>query len=557
MRNEDGSVVVVFNGEIYNYRELRGELEARGHRFATAPDTEVIVHLLRGVGRRAARAPARDVRLRALGRAAAPAAARARPARHQAALLDVAPGRLVFASEIKAILRVPGAARGGPARGLHYLGGMVPAPMTLFAGIQKLPPAHGCLARTAASRRRPYWDVPIGAGREVRAGRASTTESRAARQLLRESVAPAPDDRRPVGVFLSGGIDSSAVGLGVSRPHPSRSRPSRWASRAKRGASCAWARRRRGYRHRAPRDHGRPARPERLAEADGLAPRRAGRRPAPGGPAHGLATGRGRGKVALSGEGGDELFGGYYTYVADSAGPGSAPRPRWPGSVEALPSSDSKVSLDYKAKRFVRGARLPALERHHAWKEIFPAPMRASLGRAGSRAGTRSTSPRALRRDRGRRAARPPPGPRPRHLPGRRPAGQDRPLEHGHSLELRVPFLDQRVAEFALGLATPLKVPRPRQEAAAAAGAGAPAAEGDRQRGPSRGSRSRSRPGCAARSSRSPARRSRRRPWSGRAASTPRSSPRCSTATAPVEEDLSRQLWGLMSFTLWFDRYAR
>jgi asparagine synthase (glutamine-hydrolysing) len=89
-------------------------------------------------------------------------------------------------------------------------------------------------------------------------------------------------------------------------------------------------------------------------------------------------------KVALSGEGGDELFGGYYTYVADTlaerVGPlAAAARPL----VERLPSSSRRVSLDYKAKRFVRAAHLPPLERHHGWKEIFDADARAEL--TGSR----------------------------------------------------------------------------------------------------------------------------------------------------------------------------
>ena len=82
-------------------------------------------------------------------------------------------------------------------------------------------------------------------------------------------------------------------------------------------------------------------------------------------------------KVALSGEGGDELFGGYYTYVADllaeRVGPlATLARP----AVERLPTSTRKASFDYKAKRFVRAAHLPPLERHHGWKEIF-SPMRA------------------------------------------------------------------------------------------------------------------------------------------------------------------------------------
>jgi asparagine synthase (glutamine-hydrolysing) len=85
-------------------------------------------------------------------------------------------------------------------------------------------------------------------------------------------------------------------------------------------------------------------------------------------------------KVALSGEGGDELFGGYYTYVADQLaeriGPlASLSRPL----VERLPTSTRRVSFDYKAKRFARAAHLPPLERHHGWKEIFSQDVRAEL----------------------------------------------------------------------------------------------------------------------------------------------------------------------------------
>jgi asparagine synthase (glutamine-hydrolysing) len=163
-------------------------------------------------------------------------------------------------------------------------------------------------------------------------------------------------------------------------------------------------------------------------------------------------------KVVLSGEGGDELFGGYETYVADllAARVGRTARLLAP-LARALPSSDRRLSIDYRLKRFVRGAHLAPLERHHAWKEIFDRDARGAL------LGTEPGDP--LTRYRGRWAETRDAEPLARlqdvdlgiYLVDDLLVKTDR-SSMAHSLELRVPFLDNEVADFALGLATPLKV---------------------------------------------------------------------------------------------------
>jgi asparagine synthase (glutamine-hydrolysing) len=215
--NEDGSVRVVYNGEIYNYRELREELERAGHRFRTRSDTEVIVHLYEDVG------DAFVERLRGMFAIALWDVRRRRLllARDRVGIKPLYVYRdsekLIFASELKAILAHPGVARRIDPEGLeNYLAfGMVPGAGSIFQSLRKLSPAHVLTAGAADLQRAPrrYWqlrfepDEHAAAGEWIERVEAAITES-----VRLHMIADVP-----VGAFLSGGLDSSAV-VAVSAP---------------------------------------------------------------------------------------------------------------------------------------------------------------------------------------------------------------------------------------------------------------------------------------------------------------------------------------------------
>src|SRR5207247_8958533 len=164
-------------------------------------------------------------------------------------------------------------------------------------------------------------------------------------------------------------------------------------------------------------------------------------------------------KVALSGEGGDELFGGYYTYVADllaqrAGGLARLARPL----VERLPVSTRRASLDYRAKRFVRAAHLPPLERHHGWKEIFSPDARAELtGRAASFDPVDLLRQRFAETEGAELLARLQDVDVGTYLVDDLLVKTDR-ASMAHSLEARVPFLDTAVTDLPLALPTRMKL---------------------------------------------------------------------------------------------------
>lgn len=207
LSNEDGSVTVVFNGEIYNFRDLRPELEARGHTLATLSDTEVIVHLYEEIGAECVQR-FRGMFAFALWDAHRRQLLLARDRLGVKPLYYAQTGNsLLFASEIKSLLQANDFIAELDPQGLrrylayrHSYGHG-----TLFKGIRQLPPGHYLIATTHGVTVRRYWDVP-----QPGANRSAVSADRFL-PLLEESVKLRMISDVPLGSFLSGGIDSSAI----------------------------------------------------------------------------------------------------------------------------------------------------------------------------------------------------------------------------------------------------------------------------------------------------------------------------------------------------------
>lgn len=209
--NEDGSVWIVFNGEIYNFAELRAELLARGHRFTTRTDTEVILHLYEEMGERCVE------RLRGMF-AFAVWDARARRLLLARDRVGVKPlhyahlgETIVFGSEIKSLLLHPLVKREVNLEAISdYLSfGYIPDPATAFRGIHKLPPGHTLTFQDGQLRLRCYWDFTYGQADEP--ARDESYYVARLRELLEEAVRVRLVSDVPLGAFLSGGVDSSTV----------------------------------------------------------------------------------------------------------------------------------------------------------------------------------------------------------------------------------------------------------------------------------------------------------------------------------------------------------
>ncbi|HKE05282.1 MAG TPA: asparagine synthase (glutamine-hydrolyzing) [Blastocatellia bacterium] len=383
--NEDGSVHVVFNGEIYNYPELRRRLLVRGHQFSTHSDTEVIVHLYEDYGDDLvdhlngmfAFALWDDRRQRLL-------VARDRMGEKPLYFTRTA-NSFVFASELKSMVVHPEVGRRVNLLALRkYLQyEFTPSPHTMIEGVHKLRPAQRLIFEKGGWRTEAYWRL------SYEGERLKISEDEAAEEVhdrLREAVRMRLISDVPLGVLLSGGIDSSTVAALACEAAEGRVKTFSIAFEEKSFDESSYA--------RLVADHlGTEHYEQRFTEREMLeiVPEIPRLLDEPLGDGSLIPTfllsrfTRERVTVALGGDGGDELFAGYPTYAAHRVADyyRGLPRLLREGLIEPavarLPVSTENLSFDFKAKRFVRGAALPAGERHTVWMGSYTADQQRSL----------------------------------------------------------------------------------------------------------------------------------------------------------------------------------
>lgn len=396
--NEDGSAWVVLNGEIYNYPELRRELEGHGHRFRTRTDTETVVHAYETFG---------DAFVEQLHGMFAVALWDERRRRLVLARdrVGIKPlyytrvdGAVVFGSELRCILAYPGVERRiDPDALSEYLSfEFVPSPRTIFEGIHKLPPGHILVFEGGELRVRPYWDFRLSAS-ERRPPLPKSRGSYAAEllEVLRESVRSEMVSDVPVGVLLSGGIDSSLVAALMAEASPGQVQSFSIGFEDPSFDESGYARQ--VARHLGTRHHELTLTADRMLD---LVPQIAGVIDEPLGDSSLIPTTllsrfvREHVKVALGGDGGDELFAGYPTLQAhrlmglyERFVPAPIRSHVVPRVVGALPVSFDNISFDFKARRFVDGQGRHPLVRHQRWMGSFTPEQKEELLQPGARSG--------------------------------------------------------------------------------------------------------------------------------------------------------------------------
>ncbi len=472
MTNEDDSLWIVFNGEIYNYRELRHDLEAKGHRFRSQSDTEVILHLFEEEGERCVD------HLRGMFAFVIWDAHRRRLflARDRMGKKPLyywhRGGLFLFASEIKALLCHRAVSRALDCEAFHhYLAfGYTPADRSIFAEITKLPPAHTGILSDGVLTLHRYWNLPHGNPEISRPASFRDTAARV-RHALREAVRLRLESDVPLGVFLSGGIDSSVV-VASMREVTGQRIATFSIGFGQAGASYDELPYARMVAQRFETDHHEEILEPNVADllstivhhfdepfADSSAI-----------PTFVVAQATAQHvKVALSGIGGDESFGGYPRYLGVRLSEAYGRLPRWLGTFSGAAAvrfaRDSEASVNWGdwVRRFVTGTHRPMPDRYIGWVRFFSEADLARLATPALREQWEGDAEVVHRDAFGARGQNDPMDGAFRidlstYLPDDLLVMADR-MSMAHSLELRAPFCDHHVIEESLGLPPKVKIP--------------------------------------------------------------------------------------------------
>ena len=456
-----GGTVVVFNGEIYNHRELRRELEQRGHSFTSHCDTEVVLHAflewdlecfsrLRGMFAVALWTEAERRLVLARDRMGIKPLYFWRPERppqpEGLPHMGGHAGGLHFGSELKAIWAHPGVPRRISRDGLNrfFSFNYIPGEYTLAEDIRKLAPAHWLEWRNGSVRTGRYWSYRL----DPRPFELEEAKSELA-SLLRASVREHLISDVPLGVWASGGLDSSTILHYAAEAVPQL----KTFSVSFAGSGHDESRWFREVARRYGTDHHEFDLNADLEIRDTIE-QMSYFSDEPSSDAGALPVWflsrmcRSQVTVALSGEGADELFGGYNTYLADRYARTlrRVPRPLRRAAFAAarrLPASDEKIGFDYKLRRLLEGALLPAAEAHFFWNGTWSQDARREL--------LVDWRPLALPNGNGLWVD------QHNYLPDDILYKTDR-MSMAHSLEVRPAFLDHRIVEFAARLPDDLKI---------------------------------------------------------------------------------------------------
>jgi asparagine synthase (glutamine-hydrolysing) len=376
IHNRDRSKWLVFNGEIYNYRELREKLEKLGHEFYTNSDTEAVIAAYEQYGtdcpkhlRGMFAFAIWDEREKSLF------LTRDRVGK-KPLLYSQANGQLIFGSEFSALVLHPDISRDVDFEAIHhYLSFLcVPAPLTAYRAIRKLEPGHWLLWRDGEIEIERYWQLDF--SRKI-----SLTEQEAGErviELLREAVRIRLMSEVPLGAFLSGGIDSSAV---VALMAEESSAPVKTFSIGFEEQDFSELHHARRVAEHVGADHHEfIVRPDAMEVLPILVPILVDHYGEPYADSSAIPTyyvareTRRHVTVALNGDGGDECFAGYERYAAMNLAqrysglPGKGLIGR---AVAALPANRSRANPLGKAQRFVAAASLPPIERYLRWITAF------------------------------------------------------------------------------------------------------------------------------------------------------------------------------------------